>query len=68
MADIACLHHVGDRADGVLDRHRRVKTGWAVDVDVLGIGGVSARGTSSPLQAARRNRANFQRGRAARRI
>jgi hypothetical protein len=37
MADIACLHHVGDCADGVLDRHRRVKTGWAVDVDVLGI-------------------------------
>ncbi len=36
VADQAGLHHLGDRADGLLDRDGRVEAGRAVDVDVVG--------------------------------
>jgi hypothetical protein len=36
VAHIARLHHVGDRADRVLDRHRRVDAGRLIQVDVVG--------------------------------
>ena len=35
-ADVAGLDHLGDRADGLLDRHVRIEPGGAVDVDVVG--------------------------------
>ena len=35
VADVAGLHQVGDRADGVLDRHRGIEARRAVDVDVV---------------------------------
>src|SRR3546814_8559618 len=35
VADMSCLHHVGDRADGLLDRHLRIEPGGPVDVDVV---------------------------------
>ena len=34
VADVAGLHQVGDRADGVLDRHLRIEARRPVDVDV----------------------------------
>src|SRR5215467_13275459 len=36
MADIACLHHVGDCADGLVNRHRRVETRGTVNIDIVG--------------------------------
>ena len=36
VTDIAGAHHVGDRADGVLDRHVRIDPGRPVDVDIIG--------------------------------
>ena len=36
MADVAGLDHLGDRADGLLDRQAWVDPGRAVDVDVVG--------------------------------
>ena len=36
VADVAGLDHLGDGADGLLDRHGRVEPGEAVDVDVVG--------------------------------
>ena len=35
VADVARLHHVGDRADRVLDRHRGIEARRTVDVDVV---------------------------------
>ena len=35
VADVAGLHHVGDRADGVFDRHRGIEARGPVDVDVI---------------------------------
>ena len=35
MLDIAGLHHLGDGADRVLDRHRRIEPRRAVDVDMI---------------------------------
>ena len=35
VADIAGLHHVGDGADRVLDRHIGIEPGGAVDVDMI---------------------------------
>ena len=34
--DVAGLDHVGDRTDGLLDRHVRVEPSGTVDVDVVG--------------------------------
>jgi hypothetical protein len=36
VADVAGLDHLGDRADGFLDRHAWVDPGRAVDIDVVG--------------------------------
>ena len=36
VADVAGLDQLGDRADGLLDRHVRVEPGGPVDVDVVG--------------------------------
>ncbi len=36
VADVAGLDQLGDRADGLLDRHGGVQPGGAVDVDVVG--------------------------------
>src|ERR1700733_14519732 len=36
MPDIAYLHHFGDGADGVFDRHGRVEPRRAIDVDIFG--------------------------------
>ena len=36
VADVALLDELGDRPDGLLDRHVRVDAGRAVDVDVVG--------------------------------
>ncbi len=35
VADVAGLHQLGDRADGLLDRHVGVQARRAVDVDVV---------------------------------
>ena len=35
VADVAGLHHVGDRADRLLDRHRGIEARRTVDVDVV---------------------------------
>ena len=35
VAHVAGLHHVGDRADGLLDRHVGIEPRRAVDVDVV---------------------------------
>ena len=35
VADVPGFHHVGDRTDGVLDRHVRIEAGGTVDVDVV---------------------------------
>ena len=35
VADVARLHHVGDRADGLLDRDRGIEARRTVDVDVV---------------------------------
>ncbi len=36
VAHVAGLDHLGDRADGLLDRHRGVDAPEPVDVDVIG--------------------------------
>ena len=36
VADVAGLHHLGDGADRVLDRHGGIEPRRAIDVDVVG--------------------------------
>ena len=66
-AHIAGAHHVGDRADRLLDRHARVEPRRAVDVDIVGVQPLAAcrPESSSRPRAGRRARSRRRRGRAA---
>jgi hypothetical protein len=36
MADVSCLHHLGDGADRLLDGDVGIKPGRAIDIDIVG--------------------------------
>ena len=58
VPDVPGLHQLGDRADGLLDRHRRVEPGRLVEVDdnrCPAAAGCSSRSSSRP-PAGRRSR------------
>ena len=69
VADVAGLHHVGDRADGVLDRDGGVEARRAVDVDVIDAEARQAvrEEVLGRRRAARRSPGRRRRGRAGRR-